>query len=106
MDFKKTMDKAIKATDGMFSSVFGKYSSAAKQHKDRAENELDAFKGDMKGYLDLFGKWERQLRNDLARIDEAYAVSGEDYNTARREILDAINSLTQIALRKARENKK
>ena len=101
-----TIDKAIRMADGMFSSIFGKYSSAAKQHLDRAVNELDSFKGEVNDYLNIAGKWEKQLRNDLARIDEAYAVAGEDYNAARREIRADLDSLTQTMLRKAREKKK
>lgn len=90
----------------MFQQIFGKYSSAARQHLDRAVKELDSFNGETNDYLDIAGKWEKQLRNDLARIDEAYAVAGEDYNAARREIRAAIDSLTQTMLRKAREKKK
>ena len=102
----KTIDRAIRMTDGMFSSIFGKYSSAAKQHYDRAVKELDSFKGEIKDYLTLAGKWEMQIRNDLTRIDEAYNVAGNDYYEARREIKETMDSLTQVMLRKAREKQK
>ena len=105
-DSASALDEAIKTCDGMFQQIFGKYSSAAKQHYDRAVKELDSFKGEANDYLDIAGKWEKQLRNDLARIDEAYAVAGEDYNAARREIRAALDSLTQVMLRKAREKQK
>ena len=39
-DSASALDKAIKTTDGMFQQIFGKYSSAAKQHYDRAVKEL------------------------------------------------------------------
>ena len=103
---EKYLDKAIKTADGMFASIFGKYSSAAKQHYDRAVKELDSFKGEIKDYLTLAGKWEMQIRNDLTRIDEAYNVAGNDYYAARREIQETMDSLTQVMLRKAREKRK
>ena len=105
-DSASVIDRAIKTADGMFSSIFGKYSSAAKQHYDRAVKELDSFKGEIKDYLTLAGKWEMQIRNDLARIDEAYEVAGNDYYAARREIKETMDSLTQVMLRKAREKQK
>ena len=105
-DSASALDKAIKTRDGMFQQIFGKYSSAARQHLDRAVKELDSFKGEANDYLSIAGKWEKQLRNDLERIDEAYAVAGEDYNAARREIRAALDSLTQVMLRKAREKQK
>ena len=100
------LDKAIKTCDGMFQQIFGKYSSAAKQHYDRAVKELDSFKGEIKDYLTLAGKWEMQIRNDLTRIDEAYNTAGNDYYAARREIQETMDSLTQVMLRKAREKRK
>ena len=105
-DSASTLDKAIKTCDGMFQQIFGKYSSAAKQHYDRAVKELDSFKGEIKDYLTLAGKWEMQIRNDLTRIDEAYNVAGNDYYAARREIQETMDSLTQVMLRKAREKRK
>ena len=105
-DSASALDKAIKTCDGMFQQIFGKYSSAAKQHYDRAVKELDSFKGEIKDYLTLAGKWEMQIRNDLARIDEAYNTAGNDYYAARREIQETIDSLTQVMLRKAREKRK
>ena len=105
-DSASTLDKAIKTCDGMFQQIFGKYSSAAKQHYDRAVKELDSFKGEIKDYLTLAGKWEMQIRNDLARIDEAYNTAGNDYYAARREIQETLDSLTQVMLRKAREKRK
>ena len=103
---EKYLDKAIKTCDGMFQQIFGKYSSAAKQHYDRAVKELDSFKGEIKDYLTLAGKWEMQIRNDLTRIDEAYNTAGNDYYAARREIQETMDSLTQVMLRKAREKRK
>ena len=103
---EKCLDKAIKTCDGMFQQIFGKYSSAAKQHYDRAVKELDSFKGEIKDYLTLAGKWEMQIRNDLTRIDEAYNTAGNDYYAARREIQETMDSLTQVMLRKAREKRK
>ena len=100
------LDEAIKTCDGMFQQIFGKYSSAAKQHYDRAVKELDSFKGEIKDYLALAGKWEMQIRNDLTRIDEAYNTAGNDYYAARREIQETMDSLTQVMLRKAREKRK
>ena len=105
-DSASTLDKAIKTCDGMFQQIFGKYSSAAKQHYDRAVKELDSFKGEIKDYLTLAGKWEMQIRNDLTRIDEAYNTAGNDYYAARREIQETMDSLTQVMLRKAREKRK
>lgn len=105
-DSVSALDKAIKTTDGMFQQIFGKYSSAAKQHYDRAVKELDSFKGEIKDYLTLAGKWEMQIRNDLTRIDEAYNTAGNDYYAARREIQETMDSLTQVMLRKAREKRK
>ena len=105
-DSASALDKAIKTCDGMFQQIFGKYSSAAKQHYDRAVKELDSFKGEIKDYLTLAGKWEMQIRNDLTRIDEAYNVAGNDYYAARREIQETMDSLTQVMLRKAREKRK
>ena len=105
-DSASTLDEAIKTCDGMFQQIFGKYSSAAKQHYDRAVKELDSFKGEIKDYLTLAGKWEMQIRNDLARIDEAYNAAGNDYYAARREIQETLDSLTQVMLRKAREKRK
>ena len=105
-DSASALDKAIKTCDGMFQQIFGKYSSAAKQHYDRAVNELDSFKGEIKDYLTLAGKWEMQIRNDLTRIDEAYNVAADDYYAARREIQETIKSLTQVMLSKAREKQK
>ena len=105
-DSASALDEAIKTCDGMFQQIFGKYSSAAKQHYDRAVKELDSFKGEIKDYLTLAGKWEMQIRNDLARIDEAYNVAGNDYYAARREIQETMDSLTQVMLRKAREKRK
>ena len=105
-DSASALDKAIKTCDGMFQQIFGKYSSAAKQHLDRAAKELDSFKGDTNDYLTLAGKWEMQIRNDLARIDEAYNTAGNDYYAARREIQETLDSLTQVMLRKAREKRK
>ena len=106
LDSASTLDKAIKTCDGMFQQIFGKYSSAAKQHYDRAVKELDSFKGEIKDYLTLAGKWEMQIRNDLTRIDEAYNTAGNDYYAARREIQETMDSLTQVMLRKAREKRK
>ena len=106
VDSASTLDKAIKTCDGMFQQIFGKYSSAAKQHYDRAVKELDSFKGEIKDYLTLAGKWEMQIRNDLTRIDEAYNTAGNDYYAARREIQETMDSLTQVMLRKAREKRK
>ena len=105
-DSVSALDKAIKTCDGMFQQIFGKYSSAAKQHYDRAVKELDSFKGEIKDYLTLAGKWEMQIRNDLTRIDEAYNTAGNDYYAARREIQETMDSLTQVMLRKAREKRK
>ena len=105
-DSASALDKAIKTCDGMFQQIFGKYSSAAKQHYDRAVKELDSFKGEIKDYLTLAGKWEMQIRNDLTRIDEAYNTAGNDYYAARREIQETMDSLTQVMLRKAREKRK
>ena len=105
-DSASALDEAIKTCDGMFQQIFGKYSSAAKQHYDRAVKELDSFKGEIKDYLTLAGKWEMQIRNDLARIDEAYNTAGNDYYAARREIQETMDSLTQVMLRKAREKRK
>ena len=105
-DATSTIDEAIKTCDGMFQQIFGKYSSAAKQHYDRAVKELDSFKGEIKDYLTLAGKWEMQIRNDLTRIDEAYNTAGNDYYAARREIQETMDSLTQVMLRKAREKRK
>ena len=105
-DSASTIDKAVKTCDGMFQQIFGKYSSAAKQHYDRAVKELDSFKGEIKDYLTLAGKWEMQIRNDLTRIDEAYNTAGNDYYAARREIQETMDSLTQVMLRKAREKRK
>ena len=105
-DSASALDKAIKTCDGMFQQIFGKYSSAAKQHYDRAVKELDSFKGEIKDYLTLAGKWEMQIRNDLTRIDEAYNAAGNDYYAARREIQETMDSLTQVMLRKAREKRK
>ena len=105
-DSASTLDEAIKTCDGMFQQIFGKYSSAAKQHYDRAVKELDSFKGEIKDYLTLAGKWEMQIRNDLTRIDEAYNTAGNDYYAARREIQETMDSLTQVMLRKAREKRK
>lgn len=105
-DSASTIDEAIKTCDGMFQQIFGKYSSAAKQHYDRAVKELDSFKGEIKDYLTLAGKWEMQIRNDLTRIDEAYNTAGNDYYAARREIQETMDSLTQVMLRKAREKRK
>lgn len=100
------LDEAIKTCDGMFQQIFGKYSSAAKQHYDRAVKELDSFNGEVKDYLTIAGKWEMQIRNDLTRIDEAYNTAGNDYYAARREIQETMDSLTQVMLRKAREKRK
>ena len=105
-DSASALDEAIKTCDGMFQQIFGKYSSAAKQHYDRAVKELDSFKGEIKDYLTLAGKWEMQIRNDLTRIDEAYNTAGNDYYAARREIQETMDSLTQVMLRKAREKRK
>ena len=105
-DSVSALDEAIKTADGMFQQIFGKYSSAAKQHYDRAVKELDSFKGEIKDYLTLAGKWEMQIRNDLTRIDEAYNTAGNDYYAARREIQETMDSLTQVMLRKAREKRK
>ena len=105
-DSVSALDEAIKTCDGMFQQIFGKYSSAAKQHYDRAVKELESFKGEIKDYLTLAGKWEMQIRNDLARIDEAYNTAGNDYYAARREIQETLDSLTQVMLRKAREKRK
>ena len=105
-DSASALDNAIKTCDGMFQQIFGKYSSAAKQHYDRAVKELDSFKGEIKDYLTLAGKWEMQIRNDLTRIDEAYNTAGNDYYAARREIQETMDSLTQVMLRKAREKRK
>ena len=105
-DSASALDEAIKTCDGMFQQIFGKYSSAAKQHYDRAVKELDSFKGEIKDYLTLAGKWEMQIRNDLTRIDEAYNAAGNDYYAARREIQETMDSLTQVMLRKAREKRK
>ena len=105
-DSASAIDNAIKTCDGMFQQIFGKYSSAAKQHYDRAVKELDSFKGEIKDYLTLAGKWEMQIRNDLTRIDEAYNTAGNDYYAARREIQETMDSLTQVMLRKAREKRK
>ena len=105
-DSASVLDEAIKTCDGMFQQIFGKYSSAAKQHYDRAVKELDSFKGEIKDYLTLAGKWEMQIRNDLTRIDEAYNTAGNDYYAARREIQETMDSLTQVMLRKAREKRK
>lgn len=105
-DAASALDNAIKTCDGMFQQIFGKYSSAAKQHYDRAVKELDSFKGEIKDYLTLAGKWEMQIRNDLARIDEAYNTAGNDYYAARREIQETLDSLTQVMFRKAREKRK